>query len=88
MKSVGIRELKRGISGYLKEVRAGERILITDRRKHLAVITGVAEDQEKETVRRLVEAGIAYWTEGKPGKTVSRVRAKQSISDAVLEDRR
>jgi antitoxin (DNA-binding transcriptional repressor) of toxin-antitoxin stability system len=31
MKSVGVRELKNRLSEYLREVRAGERVLVTDR---------------------------------------------------------
>jgi prevent-host-death family protein len=31
MKSVGVRELKNRLSEYLRDVRAGERVLVTDR---------------------------------------------------------
>jgi prevent-host-death family protein len=31
MKTVGVRELKNRLSEYLREVRAGERVLVTDR---------------------------------------------------------
>jgi prevent-host-death family protein len=88
LKSVGIRELKRGISGYLRDVRAGEKILITDRKKQLAIITSVEGGQENDCLRSLVEKGVVYWAEGKPGKAVPRVHSSKNVSDAVLEDRR
>lgn len=88
MKSVGIRELKRGISGYLRDVRAGEKILITDRKKRLAVITSVEGGRESDCLRNLVEKGVVYWAEGKPARTVHRVHSMKSVSDVVLEDRR
>lgn len=88
MKSVGIRELKRGISGYLRDVRAGEKVLITDRKKRLAIITSVESGQENDCLRSLVEKGVVYWTEGRPAKAVLRVRSRRNVSDAVLEDRR
>ncbi len=89
MKSVGIRELKRGISGYLRDVRSGERIMITDRKKQMAVITAVeSEREDNEAIRSLIDMGIVYWTEGKPKGASKRVRSKKSVSDAVLEDRR
>jgi antitoxin (DNA-binding transcriptional repressor) of toxin-antitoxin stability system len=51
LKSVGIRELKRGMSGYLRDLRAGEKVLITDRKKQLAVITSVEGGQESDCLR-------------------------------------
>ena len=88
MKSVGIRELKRGMSGYLRDVRAGERVLITDRKKRLAIITAVEGRQENDAIQSLVEKGVVFWTEGKPGRAVPRVRSRKSVSGAVFEDRR
>ena len=88
MKSVGIRELKRSISSYLRDVQSGERILITDRKKPLAVITAIDNDQENEMIKQLADTGMVYWTGGKPRGAVPRIRSKKSMSEAVLEDRR
>jgi prevent-host-death family protein len=88
LKTVGIRELKRGMSGYLRDVRAGEKVLITDRKKQLAVIAPLESRQESDCLRSLVEKGYVYWAEGRPGMGVSRVPSKKSVSEAVLEDRR
>jgi prevent-host-death family protein len=88
VKSVGIRELKRSISGYLREVQSGERILVTDRNRPLAIISAVDNEQEHDELNDLVGKGIIYWTGEKPLGAVRRIRAKKSISDAVIEDRR
>jgi len=88
LKSVGIRELKRGMSGYLREIRAGEKVLITDRKKQIAIISSMEGGQEADRLRNLVGKGIIYWAESKPAKSVPRVRSRKSVSDAVLEDRR
>jgi prevent-host-death family protein len=88
MKSVGIRELKRSMSGYLREVQSGEQIVITVRKKPLAIISAVGAHQEDEMIKPLVDKGLVYWTGGKPSGIVPRIRSKKSVSDAVLEDRR
>ena len=38
MKTVGIRELKRNLSQYLRSVKDGKKVVITDRKKEIAVI--------------------------------------------------
>jgi prevent-host-death family protein len=88
VKSVGIRELKRSISGYLREVQSGERILVTDRKRPLAIISAVGNEQEDDEINGLVGKGIVYWTGEKPLGAVRRIRSKKNISDAVIEDRR
>lgn len=88
MKSVGIRELKRSLSGYLREAQSGERILITDRKRPLAVISAVDNDQEYDELKDLVDKGIVYWTGEKPVGAVPQIHSKKKISDAVIEDRR
>jgi prevent-host-death family protein len=88
LKSVGIRELKRSISSYLRHAQSGERILVTDRKKPVAVITAVDNLQQDEMIRQLVDTGVVYWTGGKPSGTIPRIRSRKSVSEAVLEDRR
>lgn len=64
MKAVGVRELKARLSGYLRDVRAGEVILVTDRGRVIAELCapGAAAHPESDldrTIRRLADAGIA-----------------------------
>jgi len=42
MITVGIREIKNRLSEYLRRAKAGERIIVTERGKPVAVITGPA----------------------------------------------
>ena len=89
MISVGVRELKENLSRYLKRVKSGESILITDRKKELAIIVPYRIDREEEEILNLVQRGIAHWNGGKPTGLASRIASRgRSVSEAVLEDRR
>ena len=46
MKSVGIRELKNRLSEYLRDVRAGERVLVTDRGEVVAELAPPGQGDE------------------------------------------
>lgn len=46
MKKVGIAELKAGLSGYLAEVRAGERLVVCDRTTPVALLVPYGEADE------------------------------------------
>lgn len=43
MRTVGVRELKNRLSHYLRLVRTGERVLITNRGKEVAEVEGEAQ---------------------------------------------
>ncbi|HUT69923.1 MAG TPA: type II toxin-antitoxin system prevent-host-death family antitoxin [Desulfatiglandales bacterium] len=89
MISVGVRELKENLSRYLKRVKSGERILITDRKKELAIIVPYRIDREEEEILNLIQRGIAHWNGGKPTGMASRIASRgKTVSEAVLEDRR
>ena len=49
MKTVGIREIKRDLSKYLRSVKAGNKVIVTDRNREIAVIVPFkkADDQGK-----------------------------------------
>jgi prevent-host-death family protein len=53
--NVGIRELRQDLSRYLRRVRAGERLVVTERGRPVAVVTPWAE--EGDLVDRLVAEG-------------------------------
>lgn len=62
MKTAGVRELKAHLSGYLREVAAGEVVLVTDRGRVVAELRPPgAEDRGASAAelrrRRLVERG-------------------------------
>jgi prevent-host-death family protein len=88
MDTVGIRELKAHLSRYLKRVRAGARLIVTERGRSIATITPVETPANVAWAHRLVAEGRAQWSGGKPvGARPVRV-AGGTVSDAVLEDRR
>ncbi len=89
METVGIRELKENLSRYLKRVKSGERIIITDRKKEVAVLMPRGKDTVKDEVYQLVQRGVADWAGGKPLGMPKRIITRgDSVSDAVIEDRR
>lgn len=89
MKTVGVRDLKEHLSGYLKRVKSGERIIVTDRKKEVALLIPYGLETDEEKVLRSVQRGVAYWAGGKPKGMVPLVVSRgKKVSDAVLEDRR
>ena len=89
METVGIRELKRNLSGYLKRVKAGKKVVITDRKKEIAVIVPFTQVDDQEKILQLVREGAADWSGGKPRGMSTRINSKgKSVSEAVVEDRR
>ena len=89
MKTVGIRELKENLSRYLRSVKAGERILITERRTEVAIIIPCQTVRQEEDLLALVQRGLVSWKGGRPrGMTPRAVSRVGKVSTALLEDRR
>jgi prevent-host-death family protein len=89
MKTVGVRQLKEHLSRYLKRVKSGESIIVTDRKKEVAVLVPYGMETDEEKVLRSIQRGVAYWAGGKPkGMMPLIVSRGKKVSDAVLEDRR
>jgi prevent-host-death family protein len=89
MLTVGIRELKTNLSRYLSKVKSGEKIIITDRKQQVAIITPIGRESDEEKALKLAARGIAYWSGGKPaGLPVRMVSRGKTVSEAILQDRR
>jgi len=89
METVGVKELKNNLSRYLKKVKSGERIIITDRKKEVALITPLTKKPVDEEILRLLQNGSANWSGGKPEGMPNRIISRgKSVSDAVIQDRR
>lgn len=87
--TVGVRELKSQLSKYLRQVKAGRTIVITEHGKVVAHL-GPAGQSVEEKMRAMVKAGLAEWN-GKrlpPVKTVVRVRGNKTVAELLIEDRR
>lgn len=86
--SVGIRELKGHLSEYLRRVRAGETVIITDRGQPVGRIVPVAQPLE-DRLEAMAQAGLILWSGRKlePMAPVARTRGERTIADLLAEDR-
>src|SRR3990170_4725678 len=88
-RSVGVRELKDRLSQYLRAVKGGQTIVITERGKPIGRIVPAAQSLE-EKLQAMQEAGLIQWS-GKrltPMKPVAKVKDGYSVADLLIEDRR
>ncbi len=88
MTTVGIRELKNQLSRYLKRVRAGERLVVTERGEPVAVISPPPASTVEHRIEAMLRGGVAHWAGGKPrgARRPPKVRGKP-VAAAVIEDR-
>jgi len=88
MITAGIREIKNRLSEYIRKVRAGERVVVTEHGKPVAVITrpgGLVDERIDDMIRERQ----AHWGGGKPRGSKRPPKIKgPSVADAVIEDRR
>ncbi len=87
MEKVGIRELKNNLSKYLRDIRSGKSLVITDRQESIALLEPIKTSSLK-SIYPLLENGIASWNGGKPCGTSVRIEGSKTISERVSEDRR
>jgi prevent-host-death family protein len=87
--TVGVRELKARLSEYLRQVKRGRTVVITEHGKPVGRLVPVGDSLE-ERLRAMVDAGLADWN-GKrlpPARPVAKVREGFSVADLIIEDRR
>jgi len=87
--TVGVRELKARLSEYLRQVKQGRTVVITERGKPVGrlVPAGQSLDQRLQV---MIDAGLAEWN-GKPlppTRPVTKLKGGKSIADLIIEDRR
>jgi prevent-host-death family protein len=85
---VNIRELKAHLSKYLRKVKEGHTILITERGKPIGRIIP-EQEQIEERLARMVAAGLAKWSGKKlqPRNPTFTNQSEILISDLVSEQR-
>ena len=85
---VGTRELKNKLSEYLRRVKAGETIIVTEHGKSIGQIIPMKLTVE-ERLQAIVDSGLAEWNGQKftAHKPAAINRGKKQISDQVAEDR-
>jgi prevent-host-death family protein len=86
--TTGIRELKEQLSAYIRRVKSGETIVITDRGKPVGRLVPYS-DSLAHRLELMQEAGFINWSGQSLGKLEPAVpnKSKQLISDLLLEDR-
>lgn len=91
MKAIGVRELKARLSAFLRDVQAGEVILVTDRGRVVAELrapgpTASPESPAERALRRLAETGALGVGEpqGPDAYRPSPVRARAGTAQALL----
>jgi prevent-host-death family protein len=83
---VGVRELRAHLSRYLKQVAAGEEILVTDRGNPVARLTPA---NGRSKLDELIAAGLVEPApEPWGGPLPPPIKTKGTVSDLVKEQRR
>ena len=86
--TVGIRELKAQLSAYIRQVKAGGTVVITERGTPVGRIVPLSPSIEAR-VRELADTGLVAWSGRKlaPLAPVARTRGQRLVADLLLEDR-
>jgi prevent-host-death family protein len=87
---VGIRELKSRLSHYIRHVKSGQTVTITERGKPVGQIVPIAQEQSiEDRIKAMQEAGLLEWNGQKlePMEPVARTRGDRTVADLLLEDR-
>ena len=87
-RAVEISELRTKLSGYIREVKKGATIVVTEHGRPVARIVRETEPLDAK-LRRLRAAGVILWNGRRLAKTkpVARVRGKRTVADIVVENR-
>ena len=86
--TVGIRELKAQLARYVRQVKAGGIVTITERGKPIGRIVPVRKTTE-ERMQELIQSGLVAWNGRKPQpmKSPPRIQGKRTVAELLLEDR-
>ncbi len=85
---VGIRELKSRLSEFVREVRTGRTLVVTEHGRPVArIIPNVTSLRER--LESLTNAGGLLWSGRRLGRArpVARVRSRRTVADLVSENR-
>lgn len=89
MVRVGLRELENRLGTDVQRVKAGERIVVTERNRPVAAVVPVDGQESAGELLALVRDGVVSWNGGKPrGLASPPVMRERTVAVAVLEDRR
>jgi len=85
---VGVRDLKARLSKYLRQVRQGQTVIITDHGRPVGRLSPV-DQPLNERLKALQDAGLVTWNGQKLNSVTPTVinRSKQQVSDILVEMR-
>ena len=86
--TVNIRELKGRLSHYLRLVKTGETVEITERGAPIGRIIPMALPVQ-ERIKAMARSGLLLWNKRnlKPMAPVARARGKRTVAGLLIEDR-
>ena len=86
--TVGIRKLKSNLSSYLKQVKAGNTLIITERGKPVGQIVPIKRSLD-EQLQDLVQTGLVEWNGQKLGpiKPSPQIQGEKTVAELLLENR-
>lgn len=91
MKHVGVRELQNSLSAYIRHVKKGETVVVTERGKTIATLKREPSNLLEQRLQALQAKGVIRLGEGGklPRLNIKLKNVKGApLSDAVLKDRR
>ncbi len=89
MITVGVRELKNKLSHYLRGVKAGRLVEITERGESIAMLVPPKQSSAAQIAEVLSRKGVGSWKGGKPKGASRRVTVRgKPVSQVVIEERR
>lgn len=85
---IGVRELKAHLSRYLKEVKSGRTVLVTEHGKPMGRIVPASQSLESR-LQAMAQAGLIAWNGKKlvPMSPVARVHGKRTIASLLIDNR-
>jgi prevent-host-death family protein len=89
MPQVTVETLKAQTTECVDRASTGERLVVTDQDRPVAVLSGLEDDPEIRQGWKLVRDGVATWSGGKLQPPVNPPKIKgRPTSDLVIENRR
>jgi prevent-host-death family protein len=85
---VGVRDLKARLSEYLRQVKQGHTVIVTDRGRPVGRLSPIEQPKE-DRLKALLEAGMVAWN-GQKLVSISPAavnRSDQQVSDILVEMR-
>ncbi len=86
--TVGIRELKVRLSSYVKQVKGGATLIITDRGKPVGQIMPI-QPSLAARIHELSQTGLVSWSGRKlePKSPVAQLEGRKTVAEVLLENR-